>query len=92
MDAKRRRGRWSEVAQELHEIKQQMEELSKQGTRLTKELKWLSDYETSRDGHFLYQKTTRKGSIDHDLLIRYEHVDLEQYRKPESDVWKLIKL
>ena len=88
----RREGRWSEVASELYDTKQQLIEMGKLGAALIKELKELSQYTSSRDEHFFYEKSFRKGDINRDLLIKMEEIDIELYRKEDCEVWKLIKL
>lgn len=91
-EIKRKRGRWSEIAHELYDIKAQLTELNRANKQLTTELKMLSDGCSSKDGHYLFKKEIRPGKINWDFLCELEKIDKEEYRKEDEERWTLIKL
>lgn len=92
MNAKLRRGRWSEVAAELGAIKERLTELNRENKLLTQELKSLSDGLTSRDKNYLFRKEYRPGKVAWELLCELEGIDKEEYRNEDEEVWRLLKL
>lgn len=74
--------RWVEALERLKEA-QQAEEAAKE------ELIYLSDGQTSLGAGVRLQKIIRKGNVDYSKIESLNDVDLEKYRKPPTESWRL---
>ena len=84
-----RDGQWIEKAKQLYKIKQQIKELERVETFMQEELKIASEGMSAIGGQFLFEKTVKKGNIDYARIELLRMVDLEMYRKPQTEAWKL---
>lgn len=80
-----------ELAKELWEITQKRKELALQESKIKKALISMAHNKTLMLGEFAFIKEMRKGSVLYSAIPELHAIDLEQYRKEDVEVWKLIK-
>jgi hypothetical protein len=83
---------WIKVAKNLYEIKKVLKEYEKIEKELSEELKILSDNRSAMGGDYIYEATTRVGSVDYKSIPELAKVNLEKYRKEDTIIWKLFKI
>lgn len=83
---------WVSVAAELHQLKQLIKEQEKKEAELSTLLRKLSDNKSAMLWNYIYNCEYRRGVIDYDLIPEIKTINLEQYRKPVVQSWKLVKL
>lgn len=81
--------KWLSVAEQLYKVQQQLKKMSEHEKELKEELKKLSDYQDHAEGQFEFNHTVRQGSIAYSRIPFLKEMDLEQFRNPHVDVWKL---
>lgn len=80
---------WAEVAKLAFEAQKQRKYYEKLEDAYMAKLKEVSEGKPSMYGSFSYAFIERKGSIDYSLIPELKSVDMEQYRKPPTLVWRL---
>ena len=80
---------WISVADRKFRVQNELKRLRKEDSELSAKLKALSGGQTTKRGRYEYKKTSRKGGVDYKAIPELKTVDLEAYRKPPVDIWKL---
>jgi len=80
---------WVETADDLFKIKMKLKRLREEDSKLSKKLRGLSDGRTTKKGRYEYTCTPRKGPVDYKGIPELSNVNLEEYRKPSVNTWKL---
>ena len=83
---------WETLAGEVYRIQEQRKFYQMLEEQLVAKLKVASEYRPSYGKNFAYCVETRAGSVDYVVIPELRGVDLNQYRKPSVEVWKLINL
>ncbi len=81
---------WLRTARELYTIKQELKELEQKEETLSNQLKELSLHTTTAHDIFIFEKKYHKGSIDYASIPGIKNMNLEFYRRKETENWKLI--
>jgi len=79
---------WLTVAKALDVASQEKKEWADREAQLREELINLSDGQNCSRNGFVFSKTERKGSVDYTKIPELSAIDLDQYRKEKSIVWK----
>ncbi len=80
---------WLETARKLYELKLLIKTYEKEEAKTMASLKALSGGLSSKAGEFIFTKSMRKGGVVYKNIPELQGVDLEQYRKEETETWKL---
>jgi putative phage-type endonuclease len=94
---------WSEISEEVKVILVEKKALKEQESSLKSQLKHLeareaklkailvaiSKGENAEGNGIKLELTSRKGLVDYSIIPELEGVDLEKYRKPSSESWKV---
>lgn len=80
---------WVNTAEELYKIQQYINHYKTKAVSLAERLKTLSNFETTIAGGFKFAKSMRKGSIDYKKIEILKGMNVEIYRKKDSETWKL---
>jgi hypothetical protein len=92
-DMIKREGEWSKTAAKLHDVRLQLKALALIEKELLSELVELSEGKNSYDKKgFVFKIFSRKGSVDYSKIPQLFNLDLEQFRKEDSEYWKLDKI
>lgn len=83
---------WLMTAQLLYQIKEDRKRLEQQEKELFEQLKALSENKTKHEGEYVFVKEIRAGNIDYSAIDLLQKVNLDLFRKPSTEVWKLIKV
>jgi hypothetical protein len=86
-----RDSKWAEKAQSVFVLQGMRKELERQEAELIAELKAMTDGVSSKANGFAYSRSERKGSVDYEKIEVLKTINLELYRKPTIEIWKLIK-
>lgn len=78
------------LAEELLEIKEHIKKSTEMSERITKELQAIANNESYITDKYIYTCETRRGSIDYSLIDLLRHINLEEYRRSDIKVWKLL--
>lgn len=85
----RRGTKWITVAEQLYKIQQKIKELARVESQLKDNLKQLSYDKPAQGGGYKFIYICRSGDIDYKAIPELKKVDLELYRKPLVQMWKL---
>lgn len=66
--------------------------LEKEREDIKEKLRDLIHDKSSKSGQYKITKSFRKGSIDYDAIEVIKEIDLDKYRKPGTETWKVTKL
>lgn len=91
-DITKQNAQWISVAREAYKAQQLRKEYDKIEKKLKEKLKALSDFENSCGGGFEFKKIVRQGSIAYKEIPELKHIDLELYRKDNTESWVLKKV
>jgi putative phage-type endonuclease len=87
---------WQEVAKDLKDIlaekkasEERIKQLKAREAKLKDILVAISKGENAEGCGIKLEKTSRKGTVDYSIIPELDGVDLEQYRKPDSESWKV---
>lgn len=80
---------WLETADDLFRVKMQLKRLREKDSVLSKKLKGLSGGKTAKRGRYEYACSARKGSVNYAVVPQLQGINLEPYRKPDVQTWKL---
>ena len=83
---------WLETAEKLYEIQQLKLHYSAQARELQELLKALSNFTSYTYLNFKFIKSSRIGSIDYKRIENTTNINLNDYRRPESECWKLTNM
>lgn len=83
---------WEEKASELYIVMQQVKELEEKKSILMKDLKYLSNNQTYFSFPYLFEKSFAKGSVNYAVIPQLIGVDLDSYRKSDTERWSLKKI
>lgn len=81
---------WLATATQLYEIQQQRKNLEIQESELKDRLKTLSEGRTKSEGNFVFVREIRRGSVDYSKITLLQSIDLNQYRRADTESWRLI--
>ncbi len=84
-----RNDQWAQLAADLFLVQQNKKHWEAQESTLLKQLKEMSEGLNSCAGAYTFSCTERKGSIAYDEIPFLKDVNLEPFRKPAVQVWKL---
>lgn len=80
---------WIELAKQAMKIQQHRKQLEELEKKLIGDLKELSQNVSSRGGNITFTASIRRGSVDYSIIPELRTVNLENYRKPSTESWKL---
>lgn len=80
---------WDQNAYFYRDIDEKIKKLEKEKEMCRKELLRLSNGRNSKGNGVILTKSFRRGSIDYKAVPELSGIDLEQYRKPTSESWRL---
>ena len=80
---------WNELTFRYMRLKTNRQHLQKLEEDTKQQLIDLCKNQSSRGNGIKAQKIVKKGNVDYSLIPELQNVDLEQYRKPISEYWKL---
>lgn len=86
---------WLTLAQQLDQARKQRKRMELKEKELLDDLIQLSQMKDSRGGDYTVRIIERKGIIDYRKVVAIElspEVDLEIYRKKDSEYWKFSSL
>ncbi len=83
---------WLITAQLLYQIQQELKRIEKQEKELREQLKALSENKTKHEGEYVFMKEIRLGSVDYTAIDILREVNLDLFRKPSVEAWKLIRV
>lgn len=89
---KTKQSQWLITAQLCYQIQQERKSLEQKEKELFAQLKALSENKTRHEGEFIYMKEMRSGSIEYAAIDILKEVNLELFRKPSVETWKLIRV
>lgn len=81
---------WLIIANQAYELSQQRKKIEQEEKKLRDQLMVLSEGKTKAEGRFVFMKEVRRGSIEYSKIPLLSSMDLEIYRKPDIEAWKLI--
>ena len=82
---------WAQTAEALFQLQQARKELERQEDLFIAALKSLSDGVNSKGSGYAYSRTERLGSVNYTKIEVLKLINLELYRKPTVEIWKLTK-
>jgi len=91
-DFHQRDSRWYTNAKRLLDLKEKMKELKEEEKTLEHFLRELSCNENSYFKDLRYASSRRKGNVDYSKIPELKGVDLEAFRKPSAEVWRLARI
>jgi ABC-type uncharacterized transport system auxiliary subunit len=77
------------IAREAFKLKIQVKELEAKHDYLMKQLKIAANGETTSWGSYRIVVSSRPGVIEYNAIPQLKDVDVDMYRKPSVDVFKL---
>lgn len=80
---------WDAIVDDYLHAKHMMEKASLEMENAKNKLITMSNGKNTRGCGVTVQKITRKGNIDYSSVPALIGVDLEQYRKPETESWRI---
>lgn len=83
---------WVITAEHAWQIKQSIKELEKQHDLLLSHLKALANNKNHVEGNYFLKKDIRSGSVDYSKIELLKQIDLEPYRRPSVESWKLERI
>jgi hypothetical protein len=83
---------WYDLAHEYRVYKNQIKLLEKLMDEIKDRLIEMADKDICIGGGIELQKITKKGSIQYDKIEELQFVDLEKYRKPSTEYWKVSEI
>lgn len=83
---------WIEVANEAYKAREARLLYEKAEARAFDRLKQLSKNNPSKGGTFIFDYTQRTGNINYSAIPELKNIDLEKYRNPSLNIWKLEKV
>jgi putative phage-type endonuclease len=82
---------WDEWSMKYFSVKLYRERYQRLEDEAKQKLIELCDGQSSRGKGLKVQKIVKKGMVDYSIIPELKEVDLEKYRKPISEYWKLEK-
>jgi len=83
---------FDQLCEQYMSINRQISSLEKQKEETFKNIQSLCKGTNSVSSRFKLSKIERKGSVDYSLIPSLVNVDLELYRKPSAESWKISEL
>lgn len=81
--------KWIELAERYQEAYQNLKKYESIESELRNELICLAGSQSSQGSGIKLSKVPRKGAIDYSKIQELKSVNLEEYRKPNSEYWRL---
>lgn len=83
---------WLITAQLAYQIKEERKNIEAKERELFEQLKALSENKTRHEGDYVFIKEMRQGNVEYSSIPLLKEVNLELFRKPSVETWKLIKV
>lgn len=83
---------WNSLAVDYCTAKEQVKFLENQMHEIKKKLIEIANKDICVGGGIELHKITKKGNVDYSKIPELDFVDLEQYRKPETEYWKISEV
>lgn len=83
---------WLIIASQAYELGQQRKKLEQEEKKLRDQLMVLSEGKTRAEGGYIFIKEVKKGNIEYSKIPLLSSMDLEIYRKPDVEAWKLVMI
>jgi len=80
---------WNEKAQEWNRISRQLKNFEEIESKLRKELIQMASGRNCKGAGIKISSSTRKGNVDYSSIPDLKNIDLEKYRKPPTQVWRI---
>lgn len=84
--------KWLDIAEKLYKTQLLKNYYYQQEKDLRKELTVLSSFTSQEYENFKFEKIVRKGSINYNKIEILTGINLEVYRKPSTNSWKLTNV
>jgi len=81
---------WRNLAHRYKTLKEWHEQVDSELAEVKQELIYLSQGNSSEGAGIKLIKSNRKGNIDYTKIPELEEIDLEKYRKPSIETWRII--
>lgn len=78
---------WLSKAQSLADTKSQIKKLTLKQKEIEKELLAVQDGKSFSHGRYAFQLSVVRGSVDYKSIPMLHGLDLDQYRKEDSERW-----
>lgn len=82
---------WLVAASQWMHISSQIKKLEEEEDRLRKKLIALSENANSKGAGIKLSKILRKGNVDYTAIPELKQINLDEYRKPSTESWRLVK-
>jgi putative phage-type endonuclease len=83
---------WLDTALQYRLVKMEMKELEAREKSLKETLYGMSNHANSIGGGIRLQKIVKRGCIEYSRIPHLEGVNLDEYRKPRSEYWKMSEI
>jgi len=80
---------WQECASKWKTLTERIKTLEKDEEELRKQLIFLSGESNTKGGGISLCKVNRKGNVDYSKIPELKNIDLEKYRKPGINSWRI---
>jgi len=81
-----------EVASELYNLQMLITAYKEKADKFKGSLVKLSDGQTKEYGDFKFLRIISAGSVDYSKIEFLKTIDLDKYRRPSRESWKLVSL
>jgi len=81
---------WRELAERYKNIQKVRSELDEEEKGIREQLAIISNGMPAKGHGLTFVRASRKGNVDYNKIPELRNVDLEQYRKPGSEYWRLL--
>lgn len=78
---------WICKAEKLHKITSQIKQLNLEKSQLIEALKELQNHESFSYDRYEFAKVYTRGSVDYTSIPELQNIDLDAYRKENSERW-----
>lgn len=82
---------WEELASQWKACVETLKEWEKKEADLREELILLSGERSSRGAGITLSQVQRKGNVEYNKIPELQNIDLEQYRKPAINTWRITQ-
>lgn len=83
---------WLATASTLWSLKQEIKKLEEQESELKEQLKLLSNNQSHMEAPYIFKKEMRNGTIEYNKIEILKTINLDMYRKPSVESWKIDRI